>query len=160
MTETAKERIYREALDEINNLAIDVAMDFEETGIGSVDCGKIMDIANKAFFSEANQQPSNTDRLSVEKLQEIRVEELKDFSMKTLQAELKNKKLQEQLNTAKKALTESEKMYQKQMDRFLNSEMNESARSHCESQLKLLFPAHKAYEALAAIGGDDESLDN
>ena len=68
--------------------------------------------------------------------------------------------LQEQLNTAKKALTESEIMYQKQMDRFLNSEMNESARSHCESQLKLLFPAHKAYEALAAIGGDDESLDN
>ncbi len=65
-------------------------------------------------------------------------------------------KLQEQLNTAKKALTESEKMYQKQMDRFLNSEMNESARSHCESQLKLLFPAHKAYEALAAIGRDDE----
>ncbi len=65
-------------------------------------------------------------------------------------------KLQEQLNTAKKALTESEKMYQKQMDRFLNSEMNESARSHCESQLKLLFPSHKAYEALAAIGGDDE----
>ncbi|MEG1370621.1 MAG: hypothetical protein RSC67_06800 [Carnobacterium sp.] len=65
-------------------------------------------------------------------------------------------KLQEQLNTAKKALTESEKMYQKLMDRFLNSEMNESARSHCESQLKLLSPAHKAFEALAAIGGDDE----
>ena len=65
-------------------------------------------------------------------------------------------KLQEQLNTAKKALTESEKMYQKQRDRFLNSEMNESARSHCESQLKLLFPAHKAYEVLAAIGGIDE----
>ncbi|AJA58201.1 hypothetical protein QI18_10405 [Lactococcus lactis subsp. lactis] len=65
-------------------------------------------------------------------------------------------KLQEQLNTAKIALTESEKMYQKQMDRFLNSEMNESARSHCESQLKLLKPAHKAYQALAAIGGDDE----
>lgn len=65
-------------------------------------------------------------------------------------------KLQEQLNTTKKALTESEKMYQKQMDRFLNSEMNESARSHCESQLKLLFPAHKAYEALSAIGGDDD----
>jgi hypothetical protein len=69
---------------------------------------------------------------------------------------LSAEKLQEQLNTAKKALTESEKMYQKQMDRFLNSEMNESARSHCESQLKLLFPAHKAYEALAAIGGDDD----
>ena len=68
--ETEKERIYREALDEINNLAIDVAMDFEETGIGSVDCGKIMDIANKAFFAETNQQPSDTDELSVEKLQE------------------------------------------------------------------------------------------
>lgn len=67
---TAKERIYREALDEINNLAIDVAMDFEETGIDSVDCGKIMDIANKAFFAETNQQPSDTDNLSVEKLQE------------------------------------------------------------------------------------------
>ena len=68
--ETEKERIYREALDEINNLAIDVAMDFEETGIGSVDCGKIMDIVNKAFFAEANQQPSSTDKLSVEKLKE------------------------------------------------------------------------------------------
>ncbi|MDM7533908.1 hypothetical protein QUE06_02890 [Lactococcus lactis] len=68
--ETAKERIYREALDEINNLAIDVAMDFEETGIGSVDCGKIMDIVNKAFFEEANQQPSSTDKFSVEKPQE------------------------------------------------------------------------------------------
>lgn len=99
---------------------------------------------------------AHTDKLSVEKIQEIRVEELKDFNSKILQAELKNQKLQEQLYTAKKALTESEKMYQKQMDRFLNSEMNESARSHCESQLKLLFPSHKAYEALAAIGGDDE----
>ena len=68
--ETEKERIYREALDEINNLAIDVAMDFEETGIGSVDCGKIMDIVNKSFFAEANKQPSNTDKLSAEKLQE------------------------------------------------------------------------------------------
>ena len=66
--ETEKERIYLEALDEINNLAIDVAMDFEETGIGSVDCGKIMDIVNKAFFAGARQQPSNTDKLSVENL--------------------------------------------------------------------------------------------
>ncbi|WMX71726.1 hypothetical protein [Lactococcus cremoris] len=85
---------------------------------------------------------------------------LSDFEYDSKYLELINKveKLQEQPNTAKKALTESEKMYQKQMDRFLNSEMNESARSHCESQLKLLFPAYKAYEALAAIGGDDESI--
>lgn len=86
---------------------------------------------DNSLCGECSDNSSDTDKLSVEKLQE-------------------------QLNTAKKALTESEKMYQKQMDRFLNSEMNESARSHCESQLKLLFPAHKAYEALAAIGGDDD----
>ena len=105
--ETAKERIYREALDEINNLAIDVAMDFEETGIGSVDCGKIMDIVNKAFFEEANQQPSSTDKLSVEKLQEIRVEELKDFNSKILQAELKNQKLQNELDSCIQTLIEA-----------------------------------------------------
>ncbi|WP_342993419.1 hypothetical protein [Lactococcus lactis] len=68
--ETAKERIYREALDEINNLATYVAMDFEETGIDSVDCEKIMGIVNKAFFAGARQQSSTTDKLSVEKLQE------------------------------------------------------------------------------------------
>ncbi|MGF2048144.1 hypothetical protein ACQUET_05315 [Lactococcus lactis] len=86
---------------------------------------------------------------------EIELEELEEAKyVQSLRDE--NQKLQEQLNTAKKALTESEKMYQKQMDRFLNSEMNESARSHCESQLKLLSPAHKAYEALAEIGGDDD----
>lgn len=105
--ETAKERIYREALDEINNLAIDVAMDFEETGIDSVDCGKIMDIANKAFFAETNQQPSDTDSLSVEKLQEIRVEELKDFNSKILQAELENQKLQNELDSCIQTLIEA-----------------------------------------------------
>ena len=80
--------------------------------------------------------------------------ELSDTSSTT--DKLSIEKLQEQLNTAKKELTEIEKMYQKQRDRFLNSEMNKSARSHCESQLKLLFPAHKAYEALATIRGNDE----
>ncbi|MFM2692299.1 hypothetical protein NGL66_09915 [Lactococcus lactis subsp. lactis] len=117
---------------------------------------------------------AHTDKLSVEKLQEHllpyskeMVQKIRDEKMQLVTADeflklhkesltaiRENDKLQEQLNTAKKALTESEKMYQKQMDRFLNSEMNESARSHCESQLKLLFPAHKAYEALAEIGGD------
>ena len=111
MTETAKERIYREALDEINNLAIDVAMDFEETGIGSVDCGKIMDIANKAFFAETNRQPFTTDKLSAEKLQE-------------------------QLNTAKKALTEIAGGHTVE-DAIFNHQLIAS-------------------KALAAIGGDDE----
>ncbi|WP_260316248.1 hypothetical protein, partial [Lactococcus lactis] len=110
--ETAKERIYREALDEINNLAIDVAMDFEETGIDSVDCGKIMDIANKAFFAETNQQPSDTDSLSVEKLQE-------------------------QLNTAKKALTE------------ISSSRQEIWRGGTSVGLELTEDAKIAFDALA-----------
>ena len=117
-----------------------------------------------------------TDKLSVEKLQEhlmpykkemvqkiidekmqlVTADEFLKLHKESLTAIRENDNLQEQLNTAKKELTELEKMYQKQRDRFLNSEMNESARSHCESQLKLLFPAHKAYEALAAIGGDDD----
>ncbi|GFO80084.1 hypothetical protein [Lactococcus lactis] len=112
--ETAKERIYCEALDEINNLAIDVAMDFEETGIDSVDCGKIMDIANKAFFAEANQQPVTTDKLSVEKLQE-------------------------QLNTAKKALTEIS---------VIPTKFDDGGAGEIAVEI--------AHDALAAIGGDDE----
>lgn len=54
------------------------------------------------FKYEPSDISDSTDKLSVEKLQEIRVEELKDFNSKILQAELKNQKLQEQLNTAKK----------------------------------------------------------
>lgn len=141
--ETAKERIYREALDEINNLAIDVAMDFEETGIDSVDCGKIMDIANKAFFAETNQQPSDTDKLSVEKLQEIRVEELKDFNFKILQAELKNQKLQEQLNTAKKYI-----------EHVIGTIKHDG---HLGTiQTDWILPDLE--KALADIGGDDDSI--
>lgn len=114
--ETAKERIYREALEEVSRV---------------LPVNSELDLVIGESLIRAKYLPDSTDEKTVEKLQE-------------------------QLNTAKKALTESEKMYQKQRDRFLNSEMNESARSHCESQLKLLFPAHKAYEAIAAIGGDDE----
>lgn len=129
--ETEKERIYREALDEINNLAIDVAMDFEETGIGSVDCGKIMDIANKAFFAETNQQPSDTDKLSVEKLQE-------------------------QLNTAKKALTEiaeiiDDNIHECNYGCDNNCELNGSLDMYSVENVQSVIDS-----ALAAIGGDDE----
>lgn len=65
-------------------------------------------------------------------------------------------KQREQIGIAVEELEESEEKYRKQMDRFKNSEMNESARSHCETQLKLLFPAHKAYHKLSEIGGEDE----
>ncbi|WP_336270768.1 hypothetical protein [Lactococcus lactis] len=127
--ETEKERIYREALDEINNLAIDVAMDFEETGIGSVDCGKIMDIVNKAFFAEANQQPSSTDKLSVEKLQE-------------------------QLNTAKKALTEiaeiiDDNIHECNYGCDNNCKLNGSLDMYSVENVQSVIDS-----SLAAIGGD------
>ncbi len=47
------------------------------------------------------------DKLSVEKLQEIRVEELKDFNSKILQAELKNQKLQNELDSCIQTLIEA-----------------------------------------------------
>ena len=127
--ETAKERIYREALDEINNLAIDVAMDFEETGIGSVDCGKIMDIVNKAFFAGARQQSSTTDKLSVEKLQE-------------------------QLNTAKMALTEIAEIIDDNIH-----ECNYGCDNNCELNGSLdMYSVENVQSVidstLAAIGGD------
>ncbi|MDN5471395.1 MAG: hypothetical protein L0G02_13455 [Lactococcus lactis] len=129
--ETEKERIYREALDEINNLAIDVAMDFEETGIDSVDCGKIMDIVNKAFFAETNQQPSDTDKLSVEKLQE-------------------------QLNTAKNALTEiaeiiDDNIHECNYGCDNNCELNGSLDMYSVENVQSIIDS-----TLAAIGGDDD----
>ena len=49
----------------------------------------------------------HTDKLSVEKLQEIRVEVLKDFNSKILQAELKNQKLQNELDSCIQTLIEA-----------------------------------------------------
>ncbi|WP_396426282.1 hypothetical protein [Lactococcus cremoris] len=77
----------------------------------------------------------------VKKLQEIRVEELKDFSMKTLQAELKNQKLQEQLNTAKKYI-----------EHVIGTIKHDG---HLGTiQTDWILPDLE--KALAAIGGDDE----
>lgn len=53
--------------------------------------------------------PVTTDKFSAEKLQEIRVEELKDFNSKILQAELENQKLQKEIDAAKKYIEESYK---------------------------------------------------
>lgn len=86
---------------------------------------------------------SDTDKLSVEKLQEIRVEELKDFNSKILQAELKNQKLQEQLNTAKKALTE------------IASTRQGIWRGGTLVGYEATEDAQFAIDALTAIGGDD-----
>ncbi|MDM7656379.1 MAG: hypothetical protein ACTH21_11570 [Lactococcus lactis] len=79
--------------------------------------------------------------LSVEKLQEIRVEELKDFNSKILQAELKNQKLQEQLNTAKKYI-----------EHLIGTIKHDG---HLGTiQTDWILP--NLEKALAAIGGDDE----
>lgn len=91
---------------------------------------------------ECSDNSSTTDKLSVEKLQEIRIEELKDFNSKILQAELKNQKLQEQLNTAKNALTEITKI--PESDNYFD----------CEECVVMM--EESAKQALAAIGGDDE----
>lgn len=92
MTETAKERIYREAFEEIKKVC-DTQDHVDNDLLRFFITKKMMEIENL---------PVTTDKLSVEKLQKIRVEELKDFNSKILQAELKNQNLQERLNTAKK----------------------------------------------------------
>lgn len=124
MTKTAKERIYHEAPDNL---------------IGNFDTSKTLTVTMPMEEFDKLQKlalSAHTDKLSAEKLQEIRVEELKDFNSKILQAELKNQKLQEQLNTAKKALTE--------------------AIGDIE-QLNGSDDTIKYYkQALAAIGGDDD----
>lgn len=58
-------------------------------------------------FIVCDECSSDTDKLSVEKLQEIRVEELKDFNSKILQAELKNQKLQNELDSCIQTLIEA-----------------------------------------------------
>lgn len=118
----------------------------------SIEKGRVYSESEDILTGNFDKSKSLTVTMPMEEF-----DKLEKLALSAHTDKLSVEKLQEQLNTAKKALTESEKMYQKQMDRFLNSEMNESARSHCESQLKLLFPAHKAYDALAAIGGDDEN---
>ncbi|GEM_PF-4219216 len=92
------------------------------------------------------KSPVTTDKLSVEKLQEIRVEELKDFNSKILQAELKNQKLQEQLNTAKY-------FFKNILDVNPNLHGGNSV-MHLKNCVRVM--KNSAEKALAAIGGDDE----
>lgn len=73
-------------------------------------------------------------------------------SMEEVYTESQLRGFREKINVVEDILRKSEEAYQKQTDRFFNSELNESARSHCENQLKLLYPAHKAYQELLKIG--------
>lgn len=135
MTETAKERIYREEPDNL---------------IGNFDTSETLTVTMpiKEFDKlEKLALSAHTDNLSVEKLQEIRVQELKDFNSKILKAELKNKKLQEQLNSKDKALTEI---------RANIEEHNQIYDLSIDTALLLEGIDGIAFDALAAIGGDDE----
>ena len=76
-------------------------------------------------------------------LQEIRVEELKDFNSKILQAELKNQKLQEQLNTAKY-------FFKNILD--VNPNLNKGHVSHLENCVRVM--KNSAKKALTAIGNE------
>ncbi|OAZ15912.1 hypothetical protein V425_10940 [Lactococcus lactis RTB018] len=100
---------------------------------------------DNSLCGECSDNSSTTDELSVEKLQEIRVEELKDFNSKILQAELKNQKLQEQLNTAKY-------FFKNILDVNPNLHRGNSVMhlKNCVRVMKI-----SAEKALAAIGGDD-----
>ena len=109
-------------------------------------------------FIVCDECSSATDKLSVEKLQEIRVEELKDFNSKLLQAELKNQKLQEQLNTAKKALTGAIKDIE-QFHEFAEKSLSKNYPHAFKSDSRFDYTrsaVNVLTDALAAIGGDDE----
>lgn len=115
MTETAKERTYREALEILRGMGINsknrVMMPY---GVA---------VTAQEFIEEkledAENLPSTTDKLSVEKLQE-------------------------QLNTAKKALTE------------ISSTRQEIWRGGTFVGYEATEDAQFAIDALTAIGGDDE----
>ena len=138
MTETAKSKIKNFKNQITEKFNVGEANGFR-TYIGKLSPVNVLDMLDDI------ERSITTDKLSVEKLQEIRVEELKDFSMKTLQAELKNQKLQEQLNTAKY-------FFKNILDVNPNLEKGSYAHlSNCVNVMK-----NSAEKALAAIGGDDE----
>ena len=119
---------------------------------------------------------STTDNLSVEKIQEIRVEDLKDFNSKILQAELKNQKLQKEIDAAKKYIEESykaDKEDNKLLDLIIETveklqEQLNTTKKYIEHVIGTI--KHDGHlgtiqtdwilpdleKALAAIGGDDD----
>ena len=127
-------------------------------------------------FIVCDECSSATDKLSVEKLQEIRVEELKDFNSKILQAELKNQKLQKEIDAAKKYIEESykaDKEDNKLLDLIIEDVAklksdNETAKKYIEHVIETI--KHDGHlgtiqtdwilpyleKTLAAIGGDDD----
>lgn len=162
MAETAKERIYRGALETMSD------SDF----MGNKYVKKFV----KGVFKQIEDVPATTDKLSVEKIQEIRVEELKDFNSKILQAELKNQKLQKEIDAAKKYIEESykaDKEDNKLLDLIIETveklqEQLNTAKKYIEHVIGTI--KHDGHlgtiqtdwilpyleKVLVAIGGDDE----
>ncbi|KEY61689.1 hypothetical protein [Lactococcus cremoris] len=168
--ETAKERIYREALEKTR----DRLDGFEELYANKevyYAFDELTGLVEKGL-SQASKIPSSTDKLSVEKLQEqnktmkLALVELSDENIydntgffaneyaKNLVEQIDAGEIetivercirnhQEQLNTAKKALTE------------IASTRQEIYRGGTLVGLELTEDAKIAHDALAAIGGDD-----
>lgn len=138
MTQTAKELIENEVKSVENSISR--GRQYGKTYKAGVREGLIIALAH---IQNATTLVTSDDTVTIDR-------EIYDLLIN------KVNKQREQIGLAIEELEEPEEKYRKQMDRFLNSEMNESARSHCETQLKLLFPAHKAYNKLAEIGGEDD----
>lgn len=160
MTETAKERIYREKLELISDKSM-WHMNFKSSTI------KMMMKNAKQALELAENLPDDTDKLSVEKLQEhllpykketvqkiidekmqlVTADEFLKLHKESLTAIRENDKLQEQLNTAKKALKEI---------RADIEEHNQIYDLSVDTALLLEGIDGIAFDALAAIGGDDD----
>ena len=145
--ETVKERIYRGALETMSD------SDFMSN--------KYVKKFVKGVFKQIEDVPATTDKLSVEKLQEyllpykkemvqkiidekmqlVTADEFLKLHKESLTAIRENDKLQEQLNTAKKALTEI-------INANDNLFLNVDGRGDLDTALD------NARDALAAIGGD------
>ena len=131
------------------------------------NCGKgtaVRYATDDSLCGECSDNSSTNDKLSVEKLQEhllpyskemvqkirdekiqlVTVDEFLKLHKESLTAIRENDKLQEQLNTAKKALTE------------ISSTRQEVWRGGTLVGLEATEDAKIAFDALAAIGGDDE----
>ena len=133
--------------------------------LGTIQTDLILpDLEKELAVIEGAECSSDTDKLSVEKLQEhllpykkeavqkiidekmqlVTADEFLKLHKESLTAIRENDKLQEQLNTAKKALTE------------ISSTRQEVWRGGTLVGLEATEDAKIAFEALAAIGGDDE----
>ncbi|GAA3264279.1 hypothetical protein LMG8520_2340 [Lactococcus lactis subsp. lactis] len=155
MTETKKERIHREAPDNL---------------IGNFDTSETLTVTMpiKEFDKlEKLALSAHTDKLSVERLQEhllpykkemvqkiidekmqlVTADEFVKLHKESLTAIRENDKLQEQLKTAKKALTEEIESIEKYLDKHGMSSYGSNTRQAYLEGLK---------KALAAIGGGED----